>query len=249
MSVEKLSNFMRRTMQEESASTPLYHRLMSAFRAAIADQVLARGSFLPSERELCSDLAVSRVTLRKAIDGLVDDGLVIRRHGSRTMVAPRYEKSISSLTGFSEDTRARGQEPGAILLSRKMVMPTSTEAIALNMTLDQQVIRIERLRTADGRALAIERATLPADVLQSVENIGESLYATLDEMGLRPVQGVQRLRASVMSEADAKLLDSQPGSPLLIMERCCLLDDGRPIEFTQTRYNGAHYEFVTQLKG
>lgn len=248
MSKENLSHFVRAALVREPEASPLYHRLMSALRAAITDRLLVPGEFLPSERALCQMLDVSRVTLRKAIDGLVEDGLLIRRQGSKTMVATRYEKSISALTGFSEDIRERGQSPGAVLLSRKVVTPTSTEAVALNIGLDEPVLRIERLRTADDRPLAIERAVLPANLLPSPEIVQDSLYEALDSLGLRPVQGVQRLRASLMSESDAKLLDSAPGDPILIMERCCSLADGRPIEFTQTRYKGDSYEFLTQLK-
>lgn len=248
MTAQSLSVFISNRLASAPPGQPLYHQLMVAFQESVAEGVLPRGSFLPSERDLSKDLSVSRVTLRRAIDELVNEGLLVRRHGSKTMVAPRYEKSISNLTGFSEDTRARGQTPGAIWLSKKVVSPSSSEAMALNLTLSDRVVRMERLRTADGKPLAIERATVPQAILPSPDLIKDSLYDALDALGVHPVKGLQRLRASVMSKEDARLLDTEPGTPLLIMERCCFLPDGRAVEFTQTRYNGESYEFLTQLQ-
>lgn len=248
MAQDNVSTFVRERLSRVSDNRPLYSRLMMALRAAVDEEVVARGGYLPSERELSEQVGVSRVTLRRAVNELVDEGLLVRRHGSKTMVAPRYQKSISSLTGFSEDIRARGQVPGCIWISRRIVPPSATEASALQVALDDRVVRLERLRTADGKPLAIERATLPRTILPSPDIVSDSLYETLQELGLRPVSGLQRLRASVMTKEDAHLLDSEIGAPLLIMERSCYLPDGTPAEFTQTRYNGDSYEFVTHLK-
>lgn len=248
MTAQTLSAFITDKLTSASSEQPLYHQLVVAFQESVAEGVLPRGSFLPSERDLSRDLSVSRVTLRRAIDELVSEGLLVRRHGSKTMVAPRYEKSISNLTGFSEDTRARGQEPGAIWLSKKIVTPSSSEAMALNLTLSEHVVRLERLRTADGKPLAIERAAVPQAILPSPDLVKDSLYDALDALGAHPLKGLQRLRASIMGKEDAQLLGCEPGTPLLIMERCCFLQDGRAVEFTQTRYNGDSYEFLTQLQ-
>ncbi len=80
--------------------------------------MLAPDDALPPERELAEELSVSRITVRKAIDGLVDEGLLIRRQGSGTFVAARIEKNFAKLTSFSEDMRARGREPRSVWLKR-----------------------------------------------------------------------------------------------------------------------------------
>lgn len=240
--------YVKKRLEEIDSANPLYYQVMLALQDAVETEVLPPGSFLPSERDLSKALKVSRVTLRRAIDELVKSGMAVRKQGSQTKIVSRYEKTISNLTGFSEDTRARGQEPGATWLSKKTVAPTSSEAIALNLSLNERVIRIQRLRTADGKPLAIELATLPQSILPTAELIEDSLYDALDKLGMHPEYGVQRLRASIMTKEDAELLESEVGAPLLIMERCCFLADGRAVEFTQTRYAGDSYEFVTQLK-
>lgn len=248
LSSHDLSEFIAEKLADSHSNQPLYHQLVIALQQGFEEGVLVRGSFLPSERDMAKSLSISRVTMRRAIDELVKDGLLVRRHGSKTMVARRYEKTISNLTGFSEDSLARGQIPGAIWISKKIVAPSSTEAMALNLSLQDQVIRMERLRTADGKPLAIERATIPKAFLPSPDLVHDSLYDALEKLGVLPSEGVQRLRAGVMNKEDAQLLESEVGAPLLIMERCCFLPDGRAVEVTQTRYKGDSYEFLTQLK-
>ena len=95
--------------------------------------------------------------------------------------------------------------------------------------------------------LAIERAAIPQSVLPSSDLVGDSLYALLTELGVAPIRGVQRIRAGIMAMSEAELLESSPGAPLLIVERRCFLEDGRPVEFTETRYNGERYDFLTEL--
>src|SRR5918911_231219 len=96
---------------DPKAQLPLYQQLQRAIREAIAQRRLSPDDALPPERQIASELAVSRITVRKAIDGLVEEGLLIRRQGSGNFVANRVEKNFSKLTSFSEDMRARGRRP------------------------------------------------------------------------------------------------------------------------------------------
>src|SRR5215470_325318 len=99
-------------------SLPLYQQLQRAIREAIEKRVLAPDDALPAERQIASELAVSRITVRKAIDGLVDEGLLVRRRGSGNFVASRIEKNFAKLTSFSEDMRSRGRTPTSKWLKR-----------------------------------------------------------------------------------------------------------------------------------
>jgi GntR family transcriptional regulator len=119
--------------------------------------------------------------------------------------------------------------------------------MALNLTAQDQVVRLVRIRTADNEPLAIERAAIPQSILPAGEMVEASLYAVLRQLGAEPVRGVQRIRAGVMAPVEAELLNAEVGSPLLIIERRCYLGDGRPVEFTETRYNGTMYDFLTDL--
>lgn len=93
----------------EQSRGPLYQRLHHALRQAIKENKLASDSALPPERDIATDIGVSRITVRKALDALAEEGLVRRRHGAGTFVAARVEKSFSMLTSFTEDMAARGR--------------------------------------------------------------------------------------------------------------------------------------------
>src|SRR6478609_7016500 len=93
-------------------------QLQRAIREAIENHVLAPEDALPAERQIASDLAISRITVRKALDGLVEEGLLVRRQGSGNFVASRIEKNFAKLTSFSEDMRARGRIPHSEWLRR-----------------------------------------------------------------------------------------------------------------------------------
>src|SRR5215475_1536396 len=93
------------------SSQPLYQKLQRAIREAIEKNVLRPDDALPPEREIASELDISRITVRKAIDGLVDEGLLVKRQGSGNFVSARIEKNFAKLTSFSEDMRARGGTP------------------------------------------------------------------------------------------------------------------------------------------
>lgn len=225
---------------------PLYRQLADALSQQVPR--LPPQTPLPSERKLSDALGLSRVTVRRALDELAADGLLLRRQGARTVQATRLEKALSSLTGFSDELRARGQVPGQKWLARQTVLPTPAEAMALDLSASDAIVRLVRVRLADGAPIAIERAAVPQSVLPSGELVAESLYQALNEHDARPVRGVQRIRAGLMTRADAEQLDSAPGSPLLIVERRCFLADGRPVEFTETRYDGERYDFLTELR-
>src|SRR5438132_9147212 len=108
---------------DESSSLPLYQQLQRALRHAIETRVLGPDDALPPERDLATELSVSRITVRKAIDGLVNEGMLVRRQGSGTFVRARVEKNFSKLTSFSEDMRARGRTPRSVWLrDRKSVV-------------------------------------------------------------------------------------------------------------------------------
>jgi GntR family transcriptional regulator len=106
---------------------------------------------------------------------------------------------------------------------------------------------LHRLRRANGKPLAIERASLPHRLLPDPESIETSLYAALAGRGLKPVRALQRLHAMALSKTDAELLEVPEGSPALFTERVAYLADNRVIEFTRSHYRGDSYDFVAQL--
>lgn len=226
---------------------PYYRRLMLAIEAAIAGGRLRQGQPLPGERGLAQTLGLSRVTVRKALEGLAAEGFVTRRHGARTEVNTRVEKTLSSMTSFSEDMLARGLAPGYRWLSRRLTRPTAGEAIALELAAGAQVWRLARVRTGDGRPIAREVSTVPARFLASADLLEGSLYRSLEARNAAPVRAVQRLRAALPDAADRRELDAAADTPILEIERRCFLASGEVVEFCRSRYRADVYDFVVEL--
>ncbi len=232
----------------ENSSTPKYIQIAKTIRAQIRDGEIATGDALPSERDLCDLTGASRVTIRKAVDQLIEEGLLWRKQGSGTFVAERIEMPATYLGGFTEDTKARGEAPGSIWLVKNYANPTREEAAKLNVPASSMVARLGRVRLSGGDPLAIEHAVVAKAHLPPIEEIGDSLYAALETRGNRPQQGRQTVRASLASPTEAGLLSIQENSEVLRIERLTWLDDGTRIEFTRSAYRGDRYEFVTDIR-
>ena len=228
-------------------SLPLYQQLQRALKLAIDQHILSPDDALPAERDLAADFAVSRITVRKALDGLVGEGLLVRRQGSGNFVSARVEKNFAMLTSFSEDMRARGRSPRTVWLKRSSGTVNPEEALALRLSPGTPVYRFHRLRFADEAPMAIEFATIVAAALPSIEAVDQSLYEALEKSGNRPVRALQRLRAVLLTADQAELLKAKAGDPGLLVERLGSLRDGRAVEFSQSYYRGDIYDFVAEL--
>jgi GntR family transcriptional regulator len=232
---------------DPAGALPLYQQLQRAIREAIETRILAPDDALPAERQIASELSVSRITVRKAIDGLVEEGLLVRRQGSGNFVCSRIEKNFAKLTSFSEDMRARGRTPRSEWLKRSEGAVTPEEALTLRLSPGAPVYRFHRLRYADDTPMCLEYATISSAALPSLSAVGASLYEALEAAGNRPVRALQRLRALLLNTEQARLLHAKEGDAGLLVERVGFLRDGSAIEFCQTYFRGDTYDFVAEL--
>lgn len=232
---------------DESSAQPLYQQLQRSLREAIENRVIAPDDALPPERDLADMLSVSRITVRKAIDELVEEGLLVRKQGSGTFVSNRVEKNFAKLTSFSEDMRARGREPRSVWLNRAEGTVTPEESLTLRSSPGTPVYRFHRLRFADDAPMALEYATVLANCLPSLDTVESSLYEALEKTGNRPVRALQRLRAVLLTGEQAKLLKAQERDAGLLVARVGYLKDGQAVEYSQSFYRGEIYDFVAEL--
>jgi len=232
---------------DESSAQPLYQQLQRALRGAIENGIIGPDDALPPERDLAETLGVSRITVRKAIDELVEDGLLIRKQGSGTFVSNRVEKNFAKLTSFSEDMRARGREPRSVWMNRAEGTVTPEESLTLRSSPGTPVFRFHRIRYADDAPMAIEYATVIASCLTSLDEVESSLYEALERTGNRPVRALQRLRAVLLTAEQAKLLKAREGEAGLLVARVGYRKDGRAVEYSQSYYRGEIYDFVAEL--
>jgi len=235
----------------EQDPAPLYLLVQRHIRDAVRNGDLQPRDVLPSERDLAGQLNLSRVTVRKALRGLAESGLVVQRRGSGTFIAdapPRVEQALARLTSYSEDMQRRGLRAGSRWLLREVSLASPVEAMRLNLSPDDRVVRLRRLRLANEVPMAIELATLAEQDLPDPGSATRSLYEVLEARGLAPVRALQRISAVNLSGADAALLGVFEGAAALGMERVTFLPNGRPIEFTQSLYRGDAYDLITELK-
>lgn len=229
------------------ARQPLYQQLQRSLRQAIESATLGADDALPAERDLAEEFSVSRITVRKALDGLVSEGLLTRRQGSGTFVAGRVEKSFSKLTSFSEDMLARGRRPHSRWLSKVEGTVTPEESLTLGLGPGTPVFRFTRIRYADDMPMALENSTVAGFCLPGLESVDASLYDALDRSGYRPVRALQRLRAVLFTPEQAELLAVRAGDPGLLIERRGYSRTGQSVEVTQSYYRGDAYDFVAEL--
>jgi GntR family transcriptional regulator len=228
--------------------SPLYIRLQKLLRDAITQRVLAQDSAIPPERELAEEYAVSRITVRKALEGLVEEGLLTRRRGAGTFVTGvRVEKSFSKLSSFSEDMISRGRRPRSVWISRAVGAVTPEESMSLGLSPGAAVYRFHRIRYADETPMALEYSTIPGYCLPSIDAVETSLYGALERAGNRPTRALQRLRAVLFTPEQAEALHVAVGDAGLLIERRGFLRDGRASEFTLSYYRGDAYDLVAEL--
>lgn len=231
-------------------SGPLYIKLRQSLEDAILTGKLSHGQALPPERDLAEFANVSRVTVRKAVDDLVRDGLLTRKHGSGTFVmrpVSKLQQPLSHLTSFTEDMARRGYTTRSEWLERGLFHPSPDEMMKLGLKVGTMVARLGRLRIANELPLAIERASLAADILPDPKSVETSLYAELHRTGHRPVRAVQRISATNVVREEAALLAVPVGSAGLAIERVSYLASGRVVEFTRSLYRGDAYDFVAEM--
>ncbi len=208
------------------------------------------GKPIPSERELVETYDVSRATVRKAIDGLVADGMLQRTHGLGTFaIRPRLTTRLH-LASFSQDMRRRGRVPSSLLLQLEQSEPPAEVRIALGLDRREQAWHLVRVRLADGEPISQEDGWYPANLLPQLDRedlVTGSLYEVFESRyGLLIDRGDQSLWGEVAGEDLADQLAATPGTPLLVFKRTAY-SGGRPIEHVMCRYRGDRYEIHMEL--
>ena len=225
---------------------PLYHQLARQLLVAIETGLLPKGTFLDNELDLADRWQVSRPTVRRAIQDLVDAGMLVRRRGVGTQVVNDQVRRPFKLSSLFDDLAAIGREPVTTVVTLTHVAADDDVADALGIAAGTDVVHIERLRATSPstQPLAILRNWLLVDVagaLTADELAGRGLYGLLRDRGVRPHSAVQRLGAVAADPTDAALLGVPEGAPLVTMRRVMQDDTGRVVELGDHRYDAAHY--------
>ncbi len=231
---------------------PLYAKVEAALISDIAAAILIPGSQLPSEDRLIERFSVSRTTVRKAIENLVTRGLVEIRRGKGTFVAqPKVSQELTELTGFVEDMHALGRTPTARVLDKRVVPASADVARQLTLAPGSQVMRIQRVRLADGVAMSFDETYLPREIGEKVvahDLEAEPIFSLLeDKYDLPLIEAEYRLEAIIAMPEVAQALAVDPGSAIFLIERTSYTKGHRPIDYEKLYYRGDLISFVTRL--
>jgi GntR family transcriptional regulator len=231
--------------------SPVYIQIHNQLKRDVEAGKWKVGDRIPAERELALQFDVSRMTLRQAIQTLVDEGILERRVGSGTYVANQKVQEVASgVTSFTDIMKRQGKKPSSKTISYHFATPSLSEIEKLHLAGDApKVLRMERIRYADGVPISFEVASIPADIVQGLTKaeVTDSFYHALETKGGYELGGAQQtVSAETASERISEYLDIKRGEAILKMRQITFLQDGRPFEYVRTQYAGERFEFYLE---
>lgn len=233
---------------DRASPVPLYHQLAEQLTAAIDDGRLQPGDPFENEVAIAGRLGLSRPTVRRAIQEMVDQGLLVRRRGLGTTIANRKVHRKARLSSLYDDLAAEGREPRTEVIDLEM-RTDERAASALDLEPDTEMLSVVRVRSAGEQPLAIMHNWLPpahADITRE-ELETEGLYALLRHRGVKPVVARQSIGARMPTAAERRSLGLRSNEPVLTMTRMAFDAAGAAIEFGDHAYRAEDYTIDLML--
>jgi GntR family transcriptional regulator len=231
---------------------PLWIQAATLIQDQIDGGTLKPGGRLPPERELCQQLGISRVTLRKALNQLVEGGVLNASHGRGWYVAKRAAKREwpNTLESFTETADRMGLRTRSEVLRAEAVPASFDEAEELSIVPGTDLFHLDRVRLLDEVPIALDLTQVPVSVLPGVRKVDfakHSLFTTLAEAGIEPVRADATIEARDADQAEAGHLQIPEGKPLLIMRQVSFDSAGRPLFTSTIKYVGERYRLRTSF--
>ena len=235
-----------------TGAEPLWLRAVDSILQDITDGVLPPGSRLPPERELCLSLSISRVTLRRALQKLVDDGVLTSSHGRGWYVAGAAARRDwpNSLESFSETADRMGLVASSRILRSGIAPATIDEAEQLSIAPGTPLFHLERVRMLDQVPIAMDQSRVPAAIVPDFDDVDfttASLYEQLTTAGIDLVRAESTVEAREADDELARNLEIEPGKPVLVMRQVVVDRADRPVFASVIRYAGDRYRLRTHF--
>lgn len=231
---------------------PIYAQLANLIRQKIDQKIFNIGEMLPTEKEICDAFSVSRSTIRKAFSLLESEGKIIRKRGKGTFVAkPKLRRGLNNLYNFSTEMRMLGLTPRSELISFDIVKPTFKIETLLNISENDLIYQIKRLRIANDLPMLLETAYIPQKYCPqlSEHNLTDSLYTMITEYtGAEPMEAVETYDVTTISEQQAKLLQCSVGAPAFKIRRVSTNSMGNVFEVSTIIAPGERNRYQISLK-
>jgi GntR family transcriptional regulator len=237
---------------DKSGFIPLYYQIQRALLERIHSGELAEGDLLASEEELARSYKVSRMTARQALHGLKSRGYALSQKGRGTFVTkPKLEKNIMHLRGFTEDMKQRGMQPSSQLLEQTVIDAGEDLAETLRISPEMHLLKLRRLRLADGMPMALEESFVPLQRFPGLEKISfanQSLYYILREnYGVKVAWADEIIEALPATREESELLTIPKRASVLSISRTIMTTEQRPIEVACSRYRGDRYRALIRI--
>ena len=221
----------------------LYKKICSQLREEIAQG--APGQVFKTERELMSKFNVSRVTVRKALKILVDDGSLSVNQGAGYVISEKLAQPLSKITSFSDDCKQQRMVPGTLSLDISEKLMPADIALGLGLSIADRAICINRIRTADEFVVCLETSWVPRHLI-SPQWSGDSLFAEFESLGYSPQRAVQRLKPVHPPEHIAQALEISMHEPIMFVKRITYAQNNTPVEYVESYFRADRWEFVSE---
>ncbi len=243
-----MDNFAVKVNLDRSSPVPLYFQISEPISKLISDGTLTPGTRLEDELSMAKRLRVSRPTARKALQRLVDGGLVVRRRGVGTQVAPVQVHRPEELMSLNAELIRAGHRTSTQVLEYVTRDANDEEACQLSVPVGTPVVIVRRVRIADNEPLALLNNLMPASLAPTREDLETTgLYDVLRDKDVHLVTAHQSIGAKRANRMEAEQLGEQPGAALLTMTRTTYDDKGEVVEFGHHVYRASRYTFDSTL--
>ena len=234
---------------DRGSPVPLYYQVSQHLERAIESGEIPNGSHFANEIQLAESLGLSRPTMRRAMQHLVDKGLIVRRRGIGTRVVQPKVRRPMELTSLYDDLAGSGQAPTTSVLEVETVPTDEESALRLGTSVGALALKIVRLRGAGGAPIAKMTNYLPESVgdFEAAELEVHGLYELMRGRGIQLHSATQFVGARTATAAEARLLGESRGAALLTMQRVTYDDHGAVVEYGDHIYAASRYSFETHL--
>lgn len=227
-------------------NTPLYLKFAETVKNAVRSGMLEHGNILPGERDLSQLTGVSRITVRKALQTLEDEGMVTRSRGYGTQINNIFEYSLKEARGFSQQVVLRGKKPDTLWVNKRVVKCPDDVAAELAITPASDVFMLKRIRYVDEDAVSIEESWVPAGLIHDSDAIGISLYDYFRSQNIYPQRTRSRVSARMPDSEFQAHIKMDEKIPVLVIKQVALDQQQRPIEYSISYCRSDLYVFVCE---
>jgi GntR family transcriptional regulator len=236
-------------MMVKRTGLPLYYQVEENIRKKIENGVYPEGEKIPAESVLEKEFHVSRITIRKAVENLVQEGLLIKYQGIGTLVTKHFiNDDMISLEGFTEKMERQGRKVSSTILEISVQTPGESIGESLHLVEGEQVLKICRIRNVDGSPLALFTTYIPMYLgVPETEDFSGSLFKVYPKYGIEPAYSDRSIHAVVIDEALAKVFQINKGVAALQMNYLTYDEEGRAIEYAEGIYRGDWYHYKMRV--